>query len=219
MKDERGARSSMTTTHKELKKNRAYGPSVRLIRRDSHPVVEKTYREKTFPVRLIGRVTIFWERFIYSKLTSLEGIPEVMPGSDSLTLVTRFMGGTNLNRLAKAPGKGYFDSLKALISAMHKRGVIHLDLRNRRNYGIDDDGRPYLVDFASCLYLPWDGRLKRILETIDWMGFAKIKQRLAPLLMDERDKNLLVLGNRLSSMWIPGKVFRALRKTTRRIGR
>lgn len=199
-------------TIQELKRNRTYGPNVRLLFRDGRPVVEKTYRGKVLPVRMLGFVLISWERFIYNKLRGIEGIPESLPSPDRLSLVTGFMGGENLKVAGQAPGNDYFDSLKTLISRMHGRGVIHLDLRNRRNYGIDDQGNPYLVDFATCLYLPWEGKVKKIFEAIDWMGFAKVKQKLRPELMNESDRNLFSFGNNLSSLWVPTKIVRGIKK-------
>ena len=205
-------------TQQNLKKHRRYGPLVRLITRDGCAVVEKTYREALPPVRLMGLLLIAWERFIYSRLAGIEGIPEPMPSPDRLTLITRFMGGTNLKDICQAPDESYFEALEKLISAIHQRGVIHLDLRNRRNYGIDDRGRPYLVDFASCLYIPWNIRARRVLEAVDWMGFAKVKHKLVPRLLDAREKRLLSLGRRLSSWWIPTQALRIIRKLVKKPG-
>lgn len=198
--------------HQDLKKYRRYGPRVHLIAREGCAVVEKTYREARLPVRLLGTVLIAWERFIYSRLAGMEGIPGLMPSPDRLTLTTRFMGGTNLKEADRIPGMPYFDSLKRLITAMHQRGVIHLDLRNRRNYGIDDEGRPYLVDFATCLYIPWNTKVRKVLEAIDWMGFAKVKRKLQPGLLDSREKEMYSLGTTLSSWWLPTRIQRILRK-------
>lgn len=197
--------------HQELKKNRTYGPNVRLIERNGQAVVEKTYRGKALPVRLLGYVLIFWEGFIYSKLQGIGGIPELLEGADRFTLFTRFMGGSNLKDSPVTPDARYFDSLKSLIALMHGRGVIHLDLRNRRNYGIDDTGNPYLVDFATCLYIPWNGRSKRLLEAIDWMGFMKVKKKIRPDLLSEQDENLSALGAALSSLWLPTKIVRFIK--------
>jgi len=205
--------------HRELKKTRTYGPTVRLIEESGQAVVEKTYRDKALPVRLLGRVLIFWERFIYSKLRGVEGIPELVPGADRFTLLTRFMGGTNLKDSPAAPEAPYFDSLKSLIDHMHDRGVIHLDLRNRRNYGIDDAGKPYLVDFATCLYIPWRGRMRKVFEAVDWMGFMKVKARIRPDLLSEEEGKLSALGARLSSLWLPTKIVRLIRTSAKTFGR
>ncbi|HPX48831.1 MAG: hypothetical protein GXY28_12520 [Bacteriovoracaceae bacterium] len=203
-------------THQDLKKHRRYGPRVRLITLDGCMAVEKTYREAMPPIRLLGAALIAWERFIYSRLAGIEGIPEVLPCPDRLTLTTRFMGGTNLKEADPAPDLSYFDALERLISDMHRRGVIHLDLRNRRNYGIDDRGRPYLVDFATCLYIPWDTKVRKPFEAIDWMGFAKVKHKLQPGRLDTREEGMYSLGMRLSSWWLPTRALRIIRKLVKR---
>ncbi len=201
--------------HEKLKKPRTYGPEVRLVRGSDCAVVEKSYRDRILPVRMLGYLLVFWERFIYRKLQGIEGIPVLMPCPDPLTLVTRFMGGKNLRDTETLPDKEYFEALTALISQMHSRGVIHLDLRNRRNYGIDEAGRPYLVDFATCLYIPWKNRISKTLEALDWMGFLKVKHKIRPDLIDEGERHMLDLGNRLSDLWLPMKAVRALRSFSR----
>jgi hypothetical protein len=195
----------------KLKKSRTYGPDVRLLMCEGLPVVEKTYRDKGTLIRLAGSVLVAWERFIYSRLRGVEGIPVMIEGSDPYTLLTVFMGGTNLRDVRTPPGRPYYDALKPLISRMHNRGVVHLDLRNRRNYGIDEEGMPYLVDFASSLYLPWGGPVRRLLEWIDWMGYAKVKEKISPGTLDEDERKLLGLGTFLSSLWLPTKAVRAVK--------
>jgi serine/threonine protein kinase len=206
-------------THRDLKTYRRYGPRVHLIDSRGCAAVEKTFRDAPLPVRLLGLVLVSWESFIYSRLSGIEGIPELLPSPDRLTLTTRFMGGTNLKETSLTPNARYFEELGELIHAMHQRGVIHLDLRNRRNYGLDDKGRPYLVDFATCLYIPWVPGLRRALATIDWMGLAKIKNRLNPELLEDREKRLLALGTRLSSWWLPARAVRGIRRLVGKAGR
>ncbi|HHO75223.1 MAG TPA: hypothetical protein ENN05_02200 [Deltaproteobacteria bacterium] len=175
-------------------------------------LVEKTYRNRGLPVRILGIILVFWERFIYLKIQGIKGIPGLMKSPDRYTLITRYMGGDNLRDTKMPPGKEYFDDLTRLIREMHASGVVHLDLRNRRNYGMDDAGNPYLVDFASSIYLPFPKSLKNLLSIIDWMGFAKVKKKLAPDLLTPREKKLLDLGNTLSSWWLPTKAVRLIRE-------
>jgi serine/threonine protein kinase len=200
-----------------LKKKRLYGPDVSMVSLGETMVVEKTYRNRRLPVRIVGFLLIFWEKFIYSKLQGIKGIPVLMTSTNNLTLITKFMGGKNLRETDQAPNEAYFRSLVCLIKQMHSRGVIHLDLRNRRNYGIDDEGNPYLVDFASSLYIPFPPAIRKILSVIDWMGFAKVKQRLAPRLVTKEEERLLNVGNLLSSWWLPTKTLRIVRDFIKKI--
>ncbi|OEU82016.1 MAG: hypothetical protein BA865_08745 [Desulfobacterales bacterium S5133MH4] len=197
-----------------LKKKHIYGPDVSLIDPDGRCLVEKTYRNRAGPVRIIGILLVSWEAFIYSKIEGISGVPVLAGRPDKYTLVTSFMGGEDLRATRRKPGGPYFDKLSRIIEQMHERGVLHLDLRNRRNYGIDDSGLPYLVDFGSCLYIPWPGRLKDILVAIDWMGFLKVKGKLNPDLISNEDRRRLALGKTLSNLWPPGMVVRCIRNMT-----
>jgi hypothetical protein len=175
-----GEAEDMTTPQTPLKKKRLYGPDVHLVDRGDHALVEKTYRRRPLPVRMAGRLLVKWETFVYLKLKGLPGIPSVVASDDPYTLTTTFMGGHNLKTRERIPDNTYFENLERLITAVHGRGVIHLDMRNRRNYGMDDEGKPYLVDFASSIYLPWKGSLWKLLCGIDHMGYLKVKARLNP---------------------------------------
>ena len=200
-----------------LKKKRSYGPDVHMIKHGEILLVEKTYRTRGLPVRIAGFFLVFWERFIYSRLQGMAGIPRLTSSPDCYTLMTHFMGGDNLRETGIHPDEAYFRALTRLIEEMHARGVIHLDLRNRRNYGIDEEGNPYLVDFASSLYIPFSKTLVRIFALIDWMGFVKVKERLCPTLITEKEEKMLSIGNTLSSWWLPTKALRILRDIVRKI--
>jgi len=195
----------------DLKKSRCYGPDVTLIFREGQYFVEKTYRNKALPIRALGRILVQWERFIYSRLAKVQGIPRVYPSGEAFTLITRYMGGENLRETSKTPDRLYFERLNTLIDAMHKAGIIHLDLRNRRNYGIDPQDRPYLIDFASSICLVRPRWLRDVLQKIDTMGFIKVKAKLNPSLLTDQEKRLLERGNSLSSMWLPGITSRVIR--------
>ena len=102
---------------------------------------------------------------------------------------------------------------------VHERGVIHLDMRNRRNYGMDDAGEPYLVDFASSIYLPWRGPLWKVLCSIDRMGYLKVKAKLNPSLLTHDDMQGYSRGKNLSRLWLPPRLLRFIRDLfTRRTG-
>jgi len=195
-----------------LKKARTYGPDVILREGPQGPVVEKTYRNRALPVRLIGRLLVARETSIYEKLEGVAGIPPLCAAPDSYTLVTGYMGGANLRETPEKPGAAYFRRLETLIGAMHDRGVIHLDLRNRRNYGIDAQGHPYLVDFATALYLPQQGPLFRLLCLLDRAGSLKVKGKLAPELLSASELRRRDRGQRLSRLWLPSRLKSLLRR-------
>ncbi len=194
-----------------LKKPRPYGPDVVLKELNGIQVVEKSYTRRKWSVRLLGRLLVGWESLIYSRLQGVKGIPALHPAKDRCTLVTSYMGGENLRETAITPGREYFDELEELIEAMHRRGVVHLDLRNRRNYGIDADGQPYLIDFATSFYMPLRGPLMKLLTQIDWMGYMKVKSKLNPAILTADEQARAEKGRRLSDLWLPGRLKSKLR--------
>lgn len=196
----------------ELKKPRPYGPDVLLIDGAQGRVVEKTYRARSLPVRLIGRLLVARESYIYEKLQGIQGIPPLMAAADRYTLTTGYMGGSNLREALTKPEAAYFRRLETLVDAMHDRGVIHLDLRNRRNYGVDEAGHPYLVDFATALYLPQQGLLFRLLRQIDRAGCLKVKGKIAPELLSAGEERRRQRGRRLSRLWLPSRFKNLLRR-------
>ncbi len=77
----------------QLKRKRLYGPDVHLIYQGETPLVEKTYRNKPWPVKKAGSLLVRWETYIYSKLKGIIGIPDVIQSPDAYTITTTFMGG------------------------------------------------------------------------------------------------------------------------------
>jgi hypothetical protein len=203
----------------QLKRKRLYGPDVHLIYRGGVPLVEKTYRNKPWPVKKAGSLLVCWETYIYSKLKNITGIPAVIQGSDAYTITTTFMGGHDLRAVGSKPDEAYFKKLEELINAVHNQGVVHLDMRNRRNYGMDDEGIPYLVDFAASIYTPFKGPLWRMLCRIDWMGYLKVKAKLNPTLLSLEENRQHAMGNALSRLWFPSKIVPFLRGLFRRFSR
>ena len=80
---------------------------------------------------------------------------------------------------------------------MHGRGVVHLDLRQKKNIVVAGD-RPYLVDFANAL----QGRLTGKLRAIDVSVLLKFKQRNFPLLVTDEDREVLKNHKFLRKFWI-----------------
>ncbi len=52
-------------------------------------------------------------------------------------------------RTARFPAE-FFDYFQEVVDAIHARGVVHCDLKNRRNVVVGEGYRPYLVDFTTA---------------------------------------------------------------------
>ena len=80
---------------------------------------------------------------------------------------------------------------------MHARGVVHLDLRQRKNILIAGD-RPWLIDFANAM----KGKLTAKLRGIDESALLKFKQRNWPHLITDDDREALKSHKFLRKFWI-----------------
>lgn len=76
------------------------------------------------------------------------------------------------------------DELHSAVRAMHRRGVVHLDLRHRSNVLADPQGHPVLIDFGSPLYFKPGGLLSKtlapLLARIDLRALNKWQVRINP---------------------------------------
>jgi serine/threonine protein kinase len=79
----------------------------------------------------------------------------------------------------------YFDRLAVLVTALHQRGVAHGDLR-RTNLMMDEQARPYLLDFASAIVtrpggwgFPWRWAY-RCCVRVDQSKLARLKAAYYP---------------------------------------
>jgi serine/threonine protein kinase len=94
------------------------------------------------------------------------------------------------------PDPALFDRLTTLIGELHDRGVGHGDLR-RMNILVDDQGRPYLIDFETAVtgkegFWGWFSRFgARRMARIDRVGLARIKQDFYPDLITPEEKALI----------------------------
>ncbi len=153
-------------------------------------VVVKFGRSQDFcglPLGWIGDYLIDHEEAIYKTLADLEGVPRWLGRVGRAGLAIEYIEGQSLDRTAPPPG--FFDRLRALLDAVHARGVAYGDTNKRSNVLIDRTGRPYLVDFQISLRLrddlPWPlsavaRRIVHYLAAKDFYHLYKHKRRLCP---------------------------------------
>jgi RIO-like serine/threonine protein kinase len=80
---------------------------------------------------------------------------------------------------------------------MHARGVVHLDLRQKKNILVAGD-RPWLLDFANAV----KGKLTAALRAVDESALLKFKQRNWPHLVTDADRDALKSHKFLRKFWI-----------------
>ncbi len=193
--------------HEFIAKYKRAHANVYLYRKNGRTWVVKDF----LPCGLLVRKT--WGRFLIkreyralSRLRGIEGIPEEPFLMDENALCYLYRPG---ERLLKTPpcriSGDFFFRLEDLVRRMHERNMVHLDLRNRSNIIITDQGLPALLDFQSCLNLDWIPRgFHQLLKDIDLSGVYKIWQRKKPDTMDYKRKAMLAAMNKRKALWLFG---------------
>ncbi len=123
---------------------------------DGRKMLVKDFSLRPLVVRvLFARRVLRHERDVLQALTDVPGIPQSCELCGRDMLIMEYTEGPG--DLRDRPERGqaadsipldFFADLKALVRAMHERGVSHGDLR-RGNILRDTAGRPVLVDFAT----------------------------------------------------------------------
>jgi tRNA A-37 threonylcarbamoyl transferase component Bud32 len=193
-----------------LWKGHASRADVKLIRLDGALYVVKDFAGKPwYTTALLGPWLLGRECRIYRALTGIEGVPKLIRRIDSLAYVLEYVEGIPLkeHRWAGRLPDELFHSIERTVHELHRRGVVHFDLRQRRNYMISDDAlRAYLLDFGTSVYFGKSGVARDILVPMfkgsDLGGLLKIKWRLWPHLLTEKDKRQINRSNFWRKFWI-----------------
>jgi predicted Ser/Thr protein kinase len=156
-----------------------------------------------------------WARHIYGRrvlrreeralraLDGVVGVPRLLGRIDADALALEYVDGEPLRRdLDPARLRRACSQLGSRIDGMHERGVVHLDLRQKRNLLIDAQGDVFLVDFQSAWVLRRGGALFRLLAPFDRSAVLKFQWRYAPDLLDERQRRRARRAEWLRRFWI-----------------
>ena len=119
---------------------------------------QKTYLIKSANIdkwwsKSINKWSIKREYNVYKKLKGLNGIPKCYGLTDQGELVLEYIdGGSYRDKQFELDGNHYFfDALLELITSMHNLGVAHGDLKRKDNLIVDQNLKPYLIDFGTAV--------------------------------------------------------------------
>lgn len=160
-------------------------PDVFLVASDAGLVVLKDFSGRRFLVRrFLGPWLLAREQQAYQRLAGLAAVPRWLGRLDEAAIVVEYRPGAFLSRsLAGQLPVGFVEQLEGAIDEMHRRGVVHLDLRHRSNVLAGEDGRPVVIDFNSALIFDLStrrGRLGlRLFAGFDRRALRKWRSRLA----------------------------------------
>jgi RIO-like serine/threonine protein kinase len=174
-------------------------PTVSVVDHEGRPAVLKDYRKKNAVTRgLLAPRLVRREFDALKRLEGVPGIPAAYAILEKRAILLEFIEGKTLNKFA--PGElpdRVFERLCETVRAMHRRGVVHLDLRQRKNILVDGD-RPWVVDFANAIR----GKLAAKLTGVDESALLKWKLRNWPHLVTDADREALRKHKFLRKFWI-----------------
>ena len=149
-----------------------------------------------------GRFVLRREVAAYEALDGVPGVPRFLGRVDADAFAAEWVPGRDLGKCPKGSlGPETFERLAATVAEMHRRGVVHLDLRQRRNVLVDDAGVPRVIDYSSALCLrPGGWRLRR-LAAVDESGVLKYKRRFLPDSLTEDERARLRRVERWRRFW------------------
>ena len=181
-------------------------PVIKLVPHEGGRAVLKDFRARNPLTRsVLGPVLVRREHAILKHLEGLPGIPRTFGIVDGRALLIEYIPGRTLGKFK--PGElpeSVFRDLEATLEAVHRRGVVHLDLRQKKNVLIADaDRRPHIIDFANAVRV--DGALKMLrdrLKGVDRGGLLKFKARYFPQLLTAPDRAALKRQASLRKWWI-----------------
>ena len=116
-------------------------------------LVVKDYRPCGWLMREVGGPwLIAREARTYGLLAGCPGVPRLVGRVDRQALAVEHIAGRNAQEYADGTlPPEFFARLQQVVEAIHARGVVHCDLKNRRNIVVAEGYQPYLVDFTTAL--------------------------------------------------------------------
>lgn len=176
-----------------------------LFQRNGETWVIKDFSRRLLPVRhLLGRPFVRREVRALRRLQGLAGVPQGCFRLDRFALCYRFVPGRTLREIERnGVGREFFLELESVIQAMHQRGVVHLDVRYRRNVLVAEAGGPVLLDFQTSLVLDSVPRFAwSLLKKVDLSAVDKLWWKRSPDSFEAERHARLRRYSRLRRLWI-----------------
>ncbi|MEW5693407.1 MAG: RIO1 family regulatory kinase/ATPase [Candidatus Hydrogenedentota bacterium] len=194
---------------KLLKKGSATKSDVYISTLNNKIVIIKSFKNKYWFIKYTyGWLVLNREYKILKRLKNIQGIPEIIDFNDFQLLETYIPGKSfaTLYIEKKSLPASVFNIIYKIVDEIHKRRIVHLDLRLSSNYLLGDDGLPYILDFNTCLYIPHlpiiGNLILNLLKKIDYSGIIKMKYEFCPDAITEKEKILFQRISRFRLLWL-----------------
>lgn len=150
---------------------------------DGVQLVIKKANKQSFILGRLNQNSLHHEYRIYKQLKDLEGIPKCYGLTEKGDLILEYIDGqTYRESQYELEGKDeFFNQLLILIQKMHDLGVSHGDLKRKDNIFVDENKKPYLIDFGTAISSKTNNIAKKMffqfLKKTDLNAWIKHKYR------------------------------------------
>ncbi|MEL0638102.1 RIO1 family regulatory kinase/ATPase [Marinomonas sp. TI.3.20] len=190
-----------------LHKGRFANAIVYRYKDDHFDFVIKDFQHSPWFVRkTLARLFINQEYKALKRLNGMDGVSDEYHRLSSIGIAYAFIEGVPLRTLSKQGEKipkAFFNQLEHMVSEMHRRGLVHLDLRNLGNVILGKDGKPYFIDFQSAMtfdrFPVW---LQRYMRGADLSGVYKGWSAVCELPVTGYKKIFFTNFNQFRKRWI-----------------
>ncbi len=196
-----------SNSEKVLIKGRFYKADVFITRSGTERFIVKDYTQKGFWERnIVGRIVIGREARAYAALAGMDGLPARFKRLSSFAFAVEYLDGIDLGTVEqKNIGPDVIRQFEEIVTKIHDRGWVHLDLHRRTNILLVN-GKVYILDLASALNpgrVLLIGRcLTRMIGLADRLSLIKMKTIFAPHSLTRQERIWLRIRNSiLPSKW------------------
>jgi hypothetical protein len=175
-------------------------------------VVVKDFAAKGPVVRWLGRRQIARELAAYRWLGDQQGIPRLLGAVDTHAIAIEWipdavqLGYPPAEDLRRERGPDLYGQLRSVVDRIHESGLVHWDLRTRDNVVVGENGKLYVLDFASAFRLrPGSIAYKalfRRMRQIDISALLKWRQLLHAGPLSEEEEAFLRRYRFWRSLWV-----------------
>ena len=151
---------------------------------------------------IFGRLSVKIEGKTLKKLSGNKSVTKKSEFLSPHTLSFSFIEGKAIKGCKKIP-KEFFLTLEKNVENMHKKDIVHLDLRNLGNIIMGKDGYPYIIDFQSSISVKhFPKKLKNILKKTDITGVYKCWEKCGEVPLDDERKKELEDFKKIRKFWV-----------------
>jgi predicted Ser/Thr protein kinase len=195
-------------------------PDLRLVEWRGETAVAKDWSHVHPIMRPHARRCLEREWRALEALAGLPGVPRPLERLPHAIVVSHVEGRPLHGRSLREGQRGpFFDALDGCVAQIHGRGVVHLDLRQRRNILCGPDGQPRVLDFESALVCD-PGRLHgRLLlqlgRLVDRLALLKHRARFVARGLSPHERRVVRFARAGRWLW-PSTLLHRVRVALRR---